>query len=131
MAHNMTVFQQAIANLTAALQAKIEETSELHRLGHQRKGELDLKDTELAVYYKHMADLQQRLDQTHESLTVAERQLEAANRLNKKSIRSLEEFKTRFLTLKRQLDKATHINRMQERHLVSMQRQIVEYPQST
>ena len=131
MAYDMTAFQQTIVNLTTTLQAKTEEVSELQRLDRHRKDELDLKDAELAVYYRHMANLQQRLDRTNESLAVAEGQLEAANELKKESLRCIEEYKTRFMALKRQLDELTEINKMQERHLILMQRQVAEHPRGT
>ena len=116
MASNVSVNGQNLEGRTAATRTRNPQSSEPKTGDYYTQGQMDLKEVELAIYYKHTNNLQHCLDQSNESLALAQRQLQDANELNSASLRCLEEYKMLCATLKSQLDGRQDKDKAQEKH---------------
>ena len=83
--------------------------------------QLDLKEAELALYYKHMASLQQRLDSSNDQLSHAQVQLNHASSMSLENIRMVEHYKVQSNGLRKALLAAEEKNVRQFREFVQLQ----------
>ena len=120
---------QTVHNLNATVLTQSQQINNLQRHNHHRQGELELKDAELAVYYKHMAKLQERLNKTNEAMGTAQAQIDAANELHKESLQYLERYRKQNQALTKQLDEAREQITLQNQRIQILERLIKDKSQ--
>ncbi|KAL9638486.1 MAG: hypothetical protein Q9164_001518 [Protoblastenia rupestris] len=120
---------QTVQNLNATVLTQSQQIDNLQRHNHHSQGELELKDAELAVYYKHMAKLQERLNKTNEAMGTAQAQIDAANELHKESLQYLERYREQNQALTKQLDEAKEQITLQNQRIQILERLIKDKSQ--
>ena len=83
-------------------------------MDHYTQTQVDMKDAELANYYKHTMALQHSLNRSYESLALAQRQLMNVNELHKESFQVLKEYQEHCSYLKHRLQEMEEDNGAQE-----------------
>ena len=93
----------------------------LQHRGIYLENQVKRQEFELAIYYKHMAALQQRLDASNDGLSHAQVSLTSANATNTENLKLLELYQEQCNALRRHLLTAEERNVQQLREVVNLQ----------
>ena len=131
MGDEVTTCHEKVQSLNATVQAQAEQINKIQRHAYHKQGEVELKEAELAVYYKHMVNLQERLVKTNEIVGSAQAQLDAATELNKESLKCVEAYREQNQDLKAQLEEAEKKNDSQHQHIRFLTRILAQHQLGT
>ncbi|KAL9130681.1 MAG: hypothetical protein Q9217_001208 [Psora testacea] len=114
MGSEITICHQTVESLNNTILTQIEQIKNLQRHDYKRQGELELKESELAVYYKHMAKLQDRLEKANNTVGATQAKLDATQELNRKSLQCVERYQAQIQDLEEKLDEARKKTRLSD-----------------
>ena len=110
---------RTVTYLRDVVKGQNEHALQLQRATAYLTSELSLKEAEAAMYYKHMANLQQRLNSSNDQLSLAHTQIRSGNEVNTENLRLLHHYKGQCNALRTNLLEA-------ERRIVKQYSQILQ-----